>query len=138
MNVIMQEGRSTRTGEVRQAALRCIDEQHREHSFGVDDIARELFMSRRQLYRAFPDEGGIAGMIAARRVKTAERIMAGRPTLQLSEVATMAGFSTAGVMRAHFRRTYGTTPQRHRDATLRQRDDEQVGAARASRAGTID
>ncbi|MDN3496865.1 helix-turn-helix domain-containing protein [Planococcus sp. APC 4015] len=132
------EGRGSRSGEVRQAAMRCIEEQHREHAFGVDDIARELFISRRQLYRAFPDEGGIAGIIAARRVKTAERIMADRPTLQLSEVATMAGFSTAGVMRAHFRRTHGTTPQRHRDAALNARGAEQARGPRALHAVPID
>lgn len=112
-------GHSSRTGEVRQAALRCIERQHRVQAFGVDDIARELYISRRQLYRAFPDAGGIAGMIAQRRLQTAERVMIDRPALQLSEVAALSGFSTAGVMRAHFRRAYGTTPQRHRDAVQR-------------------
>ncbi|MET0296961.1 MAG: helix-turn-helix transcriptional regulator [Microbacterium sp.] len=124
-------GRSSRNSEVRQAALRCIDRHHRVQAFGVDDIARELFISRRQLYRAFPDAGGIAGMIAQRRLQTAERIMVDRPTLQLSEVAALSGFSTAGVMRAHFRRAYGTTPQRHRDAAHRP-DPEPPRAVTAS------
>lgn len=128
------DSRSSRTVEVRQAALRSIERQHREPSFGVDDIARELFISRRQLYRAFPDAGGIAGMIAARRVQTAERIMADHPDLQLGDVATMSGFSTAGVMRAHFRRTHGTTPQRHRDAAARLREGEGVDGQRSPRA----
>ncbi|TQJ30575.1 helix-turn-helix domain-containing protein [Microbacterium sp. SLBN-146] len=108
-------GRRSRATEVRQAALRSIDRHHRESTFGVDEIARELHMSRRQLYRAFPDAGGIAGMIAQRRLQTAERLMRDQPGLQLSEVAARSGFSTPGVMRGHFRRVFGTTPGRHRD-----------------------
>lgn len=114
-------GRSTRTVEVRRAALRSIERHHRAADFGVDDIARELFLSRRQLYRAFPDAGGIAAIIAQRRLQSAERIMLERPHLQLGEVASLSGFSTPGVMRAHFRRAYGTTPQKHRDTTAKQR-----------------
>ena len=110
--------RGSRSSNVRKAALRCIERQHRDAGFGVDEIARELYISRRQLYRAFPDEGGIAGMIARRRLQTAERIMADQPGMQLSDVATLSGFSTAGVMRAHFRRAHGITPQRHRDTTV--------------------
>ncbi|GAA1856201.1 AraC family transcriptional regulator [Microbacterium koreense] len=110
--------RGNRSSSVRKAALRCIERHHRDAGFGVDEIARELYISRRQLYRAFPDEGGIAGMIARRRLQTAERIMNDQPGMQLSDVATLSGFSTAGVMRAHFRRAHGVTPQRHRDTAV--------------------
>ncbi len=114
-STLAASGRRSRATEVRQAAMRSIDRHHKDPAFGVDEIARELHMSRRQLYRAFPDVGGIAGMIAQRRLQTAERLMRDQPGLQLSEVAARSGFSTPGVMRGHFRRVFGTTPGRHRD-----------------------
>ncbi|WP_248146119.1 helix-turn-helix domain-containing protein [Microbacterium aoyamense] len=107
--------------ELRCAALQHIEERHRTPTFGVDHIARELYISRRQLYRAFPDSGGIANLIARRRLASAEDLLVGRPDLSLAEVAGRSGFSTAGVMRAHFRRQYGVTPQQRRDAILRAR-----------------
>ncbi|MET0812853.1 MAG: helix-turn-helix domain-containing protein [Microbacterium sp.] len=109
--------------ELRLAALRQIEHSHRTPSFGVDHIARELYISRRQLYRAFPDSGGIASLIARRRLASAEDLLLERPELSLGDVAARSGFSTAGVMRAHFRRQYGVTPQQRRDAILLARDE---------------
>ncbi len=102
--------------KLRSAALHRIEQGHRAQSFGVDHIARELYISRRQLYRAFPDSGGIAALIARRRLRTAEEYLVGRPDLSLEEIAVLAGFSSAGVMRAHFRREFGMSPQHRRDA----------------------
>src|SRR5689334_20197540 len=55
--------------EMRSAALQRIEDGHRVTTFGVDHIARELYISRRQLYRAFPDSGGVAALIARRRLR---------------------------------------------------------------------
>jgi len=110
---------------LRHAALRRIEQGHRVPSFGVDHIARELYISRRQLYRAFPDSGGIAALIAGRRLRAAEELLVSRPELPLGEIAVMSGFSTAGVMRAHFRRRFGMTPQQRRDAVMR--SEETIG-----------
>ena len=109
----------TRAVDVRQAALRSIERNHRSAAFGVEDIAAQLYISRRQLYRAFPDAGGIADMIARRRIQTAERLMVEQPSLQLTEISARSGFTSPGVMRSHFRRVHATTPQQHRLALRR-------------------
>lgn len=92
-----------------------IDARHTDSRLDVSRIARELHTSRRQLYRhAGDDDGGVAAVLARRRVATACDLFDAQPELTVSEVAARAGFSSAARLRAQFLRWTGTTPTEYR------------------------
>ncbi|MDY6807974.1 MAG: helix-turn-helix domain-containing protein [Actinomycetota bacterium] len=84
-------------------------------SFGPDDIAYELHVSRRQLYRYFAATGeSPATAIADRRLAEVRTLLLDRPDLRLSEIAGRAGFSSTSTMRNRFRAAFGVTPTEFR------------------------
>ena len=99
-----------------QAAVHdLIEKYHVLQGFDADSIARALHISRRKLYRDLAEHGdGVAGLIAARRVRTAAAILLEQPAMPLSEVAAAAGFGDATTMRRHFLSKLGVTPADYR------------------------
>ncbi|WP_051191925.1 AraC family transcriptional regulator [Microbacterium luticocti] len=101
--------------------------RHRDPSFDVDALARELCISRRHLYRRVTGSTGIADMIARQRVLTARRLIQLDPALPLAEVARLSGFYRPANMRAQFVARLGITPSAYRELAL------QGGMRRAGR-----
>lgn len=106
-----------RAARVRSEAVRIIDRLHRDASFGVDQLAVELHISRRQLYRFFAGaEESVAALLLRRRLITAQEELLALPMRDLFAVASASGFTDAGSLRAQFTRHVGLSPRAFRQA----------------------
>ncbi|MCP3914585.1 MAG: helix-turn-helix domain-containing protein [bacterium] len=104
------ERTSTRTKSALPCSIATVD--HR-----VDSLARKAHMSPRTFARRFREATGTTPM----RWLTRERVARAQRLLETTEgdvdrVAEKAGFSSAQVLRLHFRRVVGTSPTGYRRA----------------------
>ena len=81
-------------------------------SFGVDDLAREVGMSRVHLNRKLKDAAGISpsNLIKSTRMKQAAYLLV-HDKVNISEVAYRVGFSTPSYFSSSFREYFGMTPK---------------------------
>jgi len=85
----------------------------------VDEIARALNVSRRQLYNAFAEEAdGVAGYILARRLEACRQALANRYGLQrsITDIAIGFGFQNMAHFSRVFRAHLGVAPSDYRRA----------------------
>ncbi|MGM1018069.1 MAG: helix-turn-helix domain-containing protein [Actinomycetota bacterium] len=109
-----QEDRAAR---IRAEAARIIDRHHRDPSFGVDQLAAALHISRRQLYRFFAGaDESVATLLLRHRLATAQEELLSVPMQDLVAVAAAAGFADAAALRAQFTRHTGMSPRAFRHA----------------------
>lgn len=94
-----------------------IELHHRDPATTVGSIARELHLSRRQVYRYF-ENTGIAGLLAERRVETAKSLIEQFPAMPMRDVALGSGFRDVDRLRTHFKRQLGMSPRRFREIIL--------------------
>jgi transcriptional regulator GlxA family with amidase domain len=87
----------------------------------VESLATRAHMSARTFARRFRAETGATphDWLTGQRVLLARRLLEGSD-LGVDAIATRAGFGTAAMLRHHFTRRVGTTPQQYR-ATFRTR-----------------
>jgi AraC-like DNA-binding protein len=98
------------TAQTQREALRERIKQHvaqhlADPALSVDQLARALNCSRRQLYNAFAEEpDGVAGYILARRLEACRRVLADRAQdhRSLTDIALGYGFQNM----AHFSRVF--------------------------------
>lgn len=135
------DGETSRGSDFRTQAGRIIERRHRDPAFGIADLADELHVSRRQLFRMYEgaDEGP-AGRLLRRRLVTAREELLSIPPQDLTAVAARSGFSDAAALRAQFSRHVGLSPSAFRLAARSQPprlaeamllSDEQSGPALA-------
>ncbi|OUC77599.1 hypothetical protein CA982_16455 [Gordonia lacunae] len=107
---------STNSAHAIQDATRALIEQnYRDPAFTTDTVARELHLSRRQLYRMFADVAeSPAAMIARRRLDRAKTLLESSSTISIDRVAEASGFTSGAVLRNHFRAQFGMTPNQFR------------------------
>lgn len=112
-----------RAAEMRLAAKHVIERRHTDPTFTIEDIATELHISRRQLYRYFSDANpALRESLLQRRLITARLLLLDPQVRDGDALARAAGFSDAASLRAHFRRQFGLTPSEfRRDPQLRRR-----------------
>lgn len=96
---------------LRQRCLALIDEHHRDPRVGPAWLARELFVSRRQLDRAFTDRPGVAEILAKRRLRQVVVLAAHNPAVPLTELAQHCGYGTYETFRAQCHRYLRCTPR---------------------------
>ncbi|GEL95469.1 AraC family transcriptional regulator [Cellulomonas composti] len=89
--------------------------EHLDEEHSVPDLAARALMSERTFARRFRAETGTtpAAWIARQRLVRAQELLE-RTELGVDEVARLAGFGTAAVLRHHFGRVLGTSPQAYR------------------------
>lgn len=99
-------------------ALRFI-QNHTQHGIGVDDILREVPLSRRSLEIQFKSYLGRTPAEEIRRVQLerAKELLLNRD-LSITEVALSSGFSNATRFGIAFRKKFGTTPRNFRKKLL--------------------
>lgn len=99
-------------------ALRFI-QTHTHHGIGVDDILREVPLSRRSLEIQFKSYLGRTPAEEIRRVQLerARELLLNRD-LSITEVASSCGFSNATRFGIAFRKKFGTTPRSYRKIVL--------------------
>jgi AraC-like DNA-binding protein len=98
------------TAQTQREALRERIKQHvaqhlADPALTVDQLARALNCSRRQLYNAFAEEpDGVAGYILARRLEACRRVLVDRAHdhRSLTDIALSLGFQNM----AHFSRVF--------------------------------
>ncbi len=85
----------------------------------VDDVARAIATSRRQLQRVIAEIGGTTfGQLLARaRMSAAERLLH-EPDIPVKEVARRVGYRQPAQFAKSFRVRYGATPRDYRRARL--------------------
>ena len=86
-----------------------------EEELSVPDLAARAFVSERTFARRFRAETGTtpAAWITRQRVVRAQEMLE-RSDASIEEIARLCGFGTAAVLRHHFARTLGTSPQAYR------------------------
>ena len=97
--------------------LKAIEAKMAEEDYGVDLLARDVNMSRANLYKKLQTMLGVtpADFIRNVRLKHAAKLLADT-TLPVSEVATKSGFATARNFSSNFKRMFGVTPSEYRAA----------------------
>ncbi|WP_079113378.1 MULTISPECIES: AraC family transcriptional regulator [Microbacterium] len=109
------DGEMDRASELRAEAGRIIERRHRDASFGIEDLAVELHVSRRQLFRLYAGtDESLAARLLRRRLITAREELLSVPPQDLSAVAERSGFSDAAALRAQFSRHVGHSPSAFR------------------------
>ncbi|VWB25476.1 AraC family transcriptional regulator [Burkholderia lata] len=100
--------------KVKRAIL--LMEQHISHSITIDELARRLDVSSRQLERLFREAtgGGPAACYRAIRIRTAAWMLM-HLDKNISEIAAACGFADASHLGREFRRAYGMSPSAYRE-----------------------
>jgi len=99
-------------------ALRFI-QQHTQHGIGVDDILREVPISRRSLEIQFKSYLGRTPAEEIRRVQMERaRQLLGNRNMSITEVALSCGYSNVTRFGIAFRKKFGTTPRNFRKTLL--------------------
>jgi LacI family transcriptional regulator len=95
-------------------ALRYI-QSHAYHGIVVEDVLREVPISRRSLEIQFRSYLGRSPAEEIRRVRLEKgRELLGRPELSVAEIATACGFANATRFGVAFRKRFGKTPLGYR------------------------
>ena len=91
--------------------------EHLDEELSVPDLAARAFVSERTFARRFRAETGTtpAAWVTRQRVVRAQEMLE-RSDASIEEIARLCGFGAAAVLRHHFARTLGTSPQAYRRA----------------------
>lgn len=82
---------------------------------GVDDVARELFTSRRQLQRVFADAGTTFRTVCAQaRMAAARTMLRTHPEMTVAQIARAVGYRQPAQFAKAFRRESGVPPMEYR------------------------
>lgn len=100
-------------------AEKLVERHLEETQLSPEFLCKQLGVSRRTLYRAFEERGGVHDYILVRRLAAvAARIAAPGETRTISELAELCGFTTSETFWRAFKRRYGLTPGEFRAGSL--------------------
>jgi AraC family transcriptional activator FtrA len=91
-----------------------------DRSLGLEDLAQQAAMSKRTLTRRFKERTGMTPLrfLNLRRIDRARGLLEDSDWT-IEKIAHSVGFASGQILRLHFRRVVGTTPQRYRDSFTR-------------------
>jgi AraC family transcriptional regulator of adaptative response / methylphosphotriester-DNA alkyltransferase methyltransferase len=91
---------------------RVVIARHYRRPLTLDEVARALSSSPRQLTRAYAQfgESTFREDLLTRRLKVAAQLLIEQPAISVREVARLVGFRQAPHFAKAFRRRYGLTP----------------------------
>ena len=109
---------------------RVVIARHYRRPLTLDEVARALSSSPRQLTRAYAQfgESSFREDLLTRRLKVAAQLLVEQPAISVRDVARLVGFRQAPHFAKAFRRRYGLTP-----AAFRAEGRAFARAARAKR-----
>lgn len=107
--------RATDFVALRERCLALIDQYYRDPRVGPTWLANQLFVSRRQLDRAFVGCPSVAEIVAKRRLRQVVTMAAHKPDIPMSEIARHYGYGTYETFRAQCHRYLGCSPREARD-----------------------
>ncbi|HEX4116798.1 MAG TPA: helix-turn-helix transcriptional regulator [Solirubrobacteraceae bacterium] len=91
---------------------RVVIARHYRQPLTLDEVARALSSSPRQLTRAYAQFGEVTFRedLLTRRLKVAAQLLIEQPAISVRDVARLVGFRQAPHFAKAFRRRYGLTP----------------------------
>ena len=105
---------------VYEEALAVIERSYGDHRLSVDGLSRSVFVSRRQLQRAFTEAGtSVQEQLHAVRMQHAAQLLR-ETTLPVSEISRSVGYRHSAQFAKAFRRYYGTAPTQWRKHARRE------------------
>jgi AraC-like DNA-binding protein len=95
---------------------RVVIARHYRRPLTLDEVARALASSPRQLTRAYAQFGEVTFRedLLTRRLNVAAQLLIEQPAIPVRDVARLVGFRQAPHFAKAFRRRYGLTPARFR------------------------
>ncbi len=138
----LAEGRSKDKGGrsrrriVFDEAMTVIGRSYDDHKLSVDDLARRVFVSRRQLQRAFTEAGtSVQERLHAVRMEHAAEYL--RDTsMSVSEITRSVGYRHSAQFAKAFRRYHGMAPSQWRKRARSGSPPQPSGAPAISRLST--
>jgi len=122
----LAEGRSkdkggrTRRRAVYEEALAVIERSYSDHRLSVDGLSRNVFVSRRQLQRAFTEAGtSVQEQLHAVRMEHAAELLR-ETTMPVAEITRCVGYRHSAQFAKAFRRYYGLAPTQWRKRARRE------------------
>lgn len=106
--------RSTDLVALREQCVALIEIHFKNPEVSPVWLAQELFVSRRQLDRAFSGGPGAAEVLGRRRLKQVVAMAARNPSIPMSVVAQHCGYGTYETFRAQCHRYLNRTPREAR------------------------
>ena len=110
----MRDGTAERRAELFREAVALIRTDY-ARPLRIEGVARELATSRRQLQRAFAENGGTSfrEVLAAVRMHHARSLLS-EPDVPVGRVAVSVGYQQPAQFAKSFRRHHGTAPSKFR------------------------
>jgi AraC-like DNA-binding protein len=90
-----------------------------DYDLSPERVARQLRISRSNLYRAFEHVGGVARFIQHKRLRMAHAELIASPEKQVQEIAYRNGFRLTRDFARAFRREFGVSPREARERARR-------------------
>lgn len=102
--------------ELVQKALRSVETNMDNPDYSVEDLGKDIGLSRGHLYRKLQSITGQspADFIRTIRLKRAAQLLRDSQ-LNITEIAYMVGFNTLKYFNKHFKSTFGVTPSQYRN-----------------------
>ena len=112
MNYDYSDVKVSSAGDLTERVAEVIKKNLDNPDFGVDDLSREVGMSRVHLNRKLKETAGISpsSLIKSTRMKQAAYLLV-HDKVNISEVAYRVGFSTPSYFSSSFREYFGMTPK---------------------------
>lgn len=107
---------NTEEEQLVQLMLKAIEAHMSDESYNVDQLARDVAMSRSALYARMRTMLGItpSDFIRNVRLKFAARLLA-ETRLPINEIAERVGYSTHKAFASNFKKTFGVIPSEYRE-----------------------
>ncbi|MBP5802242.1 AraC family transcriptional regulator [Microbacterium maritypicum] len=105
---------STERVALREQCFALIEAHFRRPEVSPVWLAQELYVSRRQLDRAFAGGPGVAETLGRRRLKQVVIMAARNPTVAMSVIAVHCGYGTYETFRSQCHRYLHMTPRQAR------------------------
>ncbi|XKE63093.1 helix-turn-helix domain-containing protein [Microbacterium aerolatum] len=106
--------RSTDLVALREQCLALVESHFKNPEVSPPWLARKLFVSRRQLDRAFSGGPGVAEILGRRRLRQVVTMAARNPTVAMSVIAAHCGYGTYETFRSQCHRYLQRTPREAR------------------------
>lgn len=115
---------------------RVVVARHYRHRLTLAQVARAVASSPRELQRAYAQCGGttFSEDLLARRMAVGAQLLVEQRAIPVADVARLVGYGDGPHFARAFRRRYGLSPARFREAALSARAIEPPAAAAARQA----
>ena len=127
------KGGPRRRRAVFEDALALIQQTYDDQGLTVDSLSKELFVSRRQLQRAFTEAGtSVQESLHAVRMERAGELLQDT-SVPVAEIARSVGYRHSAQFAKAFRRYHGVPPSHWRRGAEEGQGFAQAGSATATR-----